>query len=47
MPFALGSVAPMLAYKAGTLVIVAVILGVVLAIYSIYYLIFRIGKDKP
>jgi hypothetical protein len=37
--------APLLAYRTGTLVLVGVVLGVVLAIYAIYWLVFRAGKD--
>lgn len=36
--------APLLAMN-GTLVVVFVVLGVVLAGYAIYWMIFRVGKD--
>ena len=35
---------PMLAYQAGTFVVIGLILGVVLLIYSVYYFFFRLGK---
>lgn len=34
-----------LAIQAGTIFLIGAILGVVLAIYAIYWLIFRAGKD--
>ena len=37
-------VAPVLAWKVGTLTIIGIVLGVVLAIYAIYYMIFKLGK---
>jgi hypothetical protein len=37
-------VAPVLAWKVGTFTIIGIILGVILAIYAIYYLIFKLGK---
>ena len=47
MPFAhsLSEFAPMLAWRVGTLTVLAVVLGGVLAIYAIYWMIFKMGKD--
>jgi hypothetical protein len=46
MPFAnsLIGFAPMIAWIAGTLMVVAIVLGGVLAIYAIYWIIFKMGK---
>jgi hypothetical protein len=35
----------LLAIRGGTIVIGGLILGVVLALYAVYYLVFRAGKD--
>ena len=35
----------MLAFRAGTFVVLGLILGGVLVIYAIYWMIFRMGKD--
>ena len=37
----------MLAWQAGTFVLIGVILGVVLVLYAIYWMIFKAGKEKP
>lgn len=37
--------ASLLAYRIGTLTVVFVVLGVVLAGYAIYWMIFKVGKD--
>ena len=37
--------APLLAWKGGTLVFLGIALGVVLAIYAVYWMIFKCGKD--
>jgi hypothetical protein len=34
-----------LAIRGGTIVIGGLILGVVLALYAVYYLVFKAGKD--
>ncbi len=36
---------PMVAWMAGTLVVLAMVMGVALAIYAIYWLIFKMGKE--
>jgi hypothetical protein len=35
----------LLAYQVGTLTVVFIVLGVVLAGYAIYWMIFKVGKD--
>jgi hypothetical protein len=47
MPFAHSLIesAPMLAFRAGTFVVLGLILGGVLVIYAIYWMIFKMGKD--
>ena len=35
----------MVAWMAGTLVVVGVLMGVALAIYAIYWMIFKLGKE--
>jgi hypothetical protein len=35
----------MFAVRGGTLVVVFVVLGAVLALYAIYWLVFKAGKD--
>ena len=35
----------LVAIRGGTIVIGGLILGVVLALYAVYYLVFRAGKD--
>ena len=47
MPFVSSVIAsaPLLAYRIGTLTVVFVVLGVVLAGYAIYWMIFKVGKD--
>jgi hypothetical protein len=37
----------MLAWQVGTFVLIGSILGLVLALYALYWLIFRMGKEKP
>jgi hypothetical protein len=37
--------AQLLAWKGGTIVILGAVLGVGLALYAIYWLVFRAGKD--
>jgi|KBSSwiStaDraftv2_1062776.scaffolds.fasta_scaffold2635563_2 hypothetical protein len=37
----------MLAWHVGTFVFIGAILGLVLALYALYWLIFRMGKEKP
>lgn len=46
MPFVQGSIesVPMVAYIPGLLIAVGVVLFAVLAIYAIYWIIFRMGK---
>jgi hypothetical protein len=34
----------MVAWMAGTLVVVGVLMGIVLALYAIYWMIFKMGK---
>jgi hypothetical protein len=47
MPFVSSVIASasLLAYRIGTLTVVFVVLGVVLAGYAIYWMIFKVGKD--
>lgn len=47
MPFVSNVIASasLLAYRIGTLTVVFVVLGVVLAGYAIYWMIFKVGKD--
>jgi hypothetical protein len=47
MPFvpSLSATASMLAYRVGTLTVVFVVFGAVLAGYAIYWMIFKVGKD--
>jgi hypothetical protein len=45
MPFAVIGSEPLLAVTGGTLVVVGIVLGVALAIYAVYWMIFRVGKD--
>ncbi len=35
----------MVAWMAGTLVVLAIVMGVVLALYAIYWMIFKMGKE--
>jgi hypothetical protein len=35
----------LLAYRGGTLVVIGVVLGAILAIYAVYWLFFRAGKE--
>jgi hypothetical protein len=37
--------APLLAVRGGTLVVVGVVFGIVLALYAVYWMIFKVGKD--
>ena len=37
--------ASLLAYQIGTLTVVFIVLGVVLAGYAVYWMIFKVGKD--
>jgi hypothetical protein len=47
MPFVSSVIASasLLAYRIGTLTVVFVVLGAVLAGYAIYWMIFKVGKD--
>lgn len=47
MPFVSSVIASasLLAYRIGTLTVVFVVLGVVLAGYAVYWMIFKVGKD--
>jgi hypothetical protein len=36
---------PLLAYQIGTFTVVFIVFGIALAGYSIYWLIFKVGKD--
>ncbi len=37
--------ASLLAYQIGTLTVVFIVFGVVLAGYAVYWMIFKVGKD--